>query len=66
MLTFNPWPDCLAFCSYNIILHLGCKLLHLTPSRGFAAELAAGLTISLASFYGERSQGQAAMTNCRG
>lgn len=52
--------------SYNIILQLGCKLLHLTPSRGFAAELAAGLTISLASFYGERSQGRAARANCRG
>ena len=37
---------------YNIIMQLGCRLLKLTPSRGFSAELAAGLTISLASFYG--------------
>jgi phosphate/sulfate permease len=27
-------------------------MLHLTPSRGFSAELATGLTVSLASFYG--------------
>ncbi len=31
---------------------LGVRLLALTPSRGYSAELAAGLTISLASFYG--------------
>lgn len=37
---------------YNIIMQLGVKMLHLTPSRGFSAELAAGLTIALASFYG--------------
>eukprot|EP00798_Chlamydomonas_sp_ICE-L_P002161 gene2161-18134_t len=37
---------------YNIIKELGCNLLHLTPSRGFSAELAAGMTISLASFFG--------------
>jgi sodium-dependent phosphate transporter len=37
---------------YNIIMTLGVQLLKLTPSRGFSAELAAGLTISLASFYG--------------
>eukprot|EP00798_Chlamydomonas_sp_ICE-L_P026808 gene26808-4402_t len=37
---------------YNIIKELGCNLLHLTPSRGFSAELAAGMTISLSSFFG--------------
>ncbi|KAG1670896.1 hypothetical protein FOA52_000398 [Chlamydomonas sp. UWO 241] len=37
---------------YNIIQTIGVKLLALTPSRGFSAELAAGLTISLSSFYG--------------
>eukprot|EP00798_Chlamydomonas_sp_ICE-L_P004394 gene4394-14520_t len=37
---------------YNIIKELGCNLLHLTPARGFSAELAAGMTISLASFFG--------------
>ena len=37
---------------YNIIQQLGVNMLHLTPSRGFSAELAAGLTISLASFFG--------------
>lgn len=37
---------------YRIIQQLGKNLLHLTPTRGFSAELAAGLTISLASFYG--------------
>jgi sodium-dependent phosphate transporter len=37
---------------YNIIGHLGTHLIHLTPSRGFSAELAAGMTISLASFFG--------------
>ena len=37
---------------YTIIYQLGKNLIHLTPSRGYAAELAAGLTISLASFYG--------------
>jgi hypothetical protein len=37
---------------YNIIGHLGTHLVHLTPARGFSAELAAGMTISLASFFG--------------
>lgn len=37
---------------YNIILELGVNMLKLTPSRGFSAELAAGLTIVLASFFG--------------
>ncbi len=37
---------------YNIIMQLGVKMLKLTPSRGFCVELAAGLTISLASFFG--------------
>ena len=37
---------------YNIIMQLGVQLLKLTPSRGYCCELAAGLTISLASFYG--------------
>ncbi|GAX82464.1 hypothetical protein CEUSTIGMA_g9891.t1 [Chlamydomonas eustigma] len=37
---------------YNIIMQLGVKMLKLTPSRGFSVELAAGLTISLASFFG--------------
>jgi sodium-dependent phosphate transporter len=37
---------------YTIIYQLGKNLIHLTPSRGYSAELAAGLTISLASFYG--------------
>lgn len=33
-------------------MQLGVKMLKLTPSRGFSVELAAGLTISLASFFG--------------
>ena len=37
---------------YNIILQLGVNMLKLTPSRGFSVELAAGLTIALASFFG--------------
>jgi sodium-dependent phosphate transporter len=37
---------------YNIIMQLGVKMLKLTPSRGFSVELAAGLTISMASFFG--------------
>lgn len=37
---------------YNIMRELGVSLLKLTPSRGFSAELAAGLTIALASFFG--------------
>jgi len=37
---------------YNIIMQLGVNMLHLTPSRGFSAELSAGLTIALASFFG--------------
>lgn len=37
---------------YNIIMMLGVNMLHLTPSRGFSAELGAGLTIALASFFG--------------
>ncbi|KAG1675223.1 hypothetical protein FOA52_016253 [Chlamydomonas sp. UWO 241] len=42
----------LATYGYNIIMTIGVQLLKLTPSRGFAAELAAGLTIALASFFG--------------
>eukprot|EP00798_Chlamydomonas_sp_ICE-L_P004403 gene4403-14528_t len=42
----------LVMYGYNIIKELGCNLLHLTPSRGFSAELAAGMTISLSSFFG--------------
>eukprot|EP00195_Chlamydomonas_chlamydogama_P005795 CAMPEP_0202904830 /NCGR_PEP_ID=MMETSP1392-20130828/31296_1 /ASSEMBLY_ACC=CAM_ASM_000868 /TAXON_ID=225041 /ORGANISM="Chlamydomonas chlamydogama, Strain SAG 11-48b" /LENGTH=650 /DNA_ID=CAMNT_0049592659 /DNA_START=226 /DNA_END=2178 /DNA_ORIENTATION=+ len=37
---------------YNIIVELGCNMLKLTPARGFSTELAAGLTIALASFFG--------------
>lgn len=33
-------------------MELGVSLLKLTPSRGYSAELATGLTISLASAYG--------------
>eukprot|EP00798_Chlamydomonas_sp_ICE-L_P027487 gene27487-4794_t len=42
----------LVMYGYHIIKELGCSLLHLTPSRGFSAELAAGLTITLSSFFG--------------
>lgn len=42
----------LATYGYNIIVQLGVKMLKLTPSRGFSAELAAALTISVASRYG--------------
>ncbi|KAG1680955.1 hypothetical protein FOA52_009914 [Chlamydomonas sp. UWO 241] len=42
----------LATYGYNIIMTIGVQLLKLTPSRGFSAELAAGLTIALASFFG--------------
>eukprot|EP00798_Chlamydomonas_sp_ICE-L_P019926 gene19926-26630_t len=42
----------LVMYGYNIIKELGCNLLHLTSSRGFSAELAAGMTISLSSFFG--------------
>lgn len=37
---------------YNIIMQLGVKMLHLTPSRGFSAEISAALTVSIASRYG--------------
>lgn len=37
---------------YNIIMQLGVKMLKLTPSRGFSAELSAALTVSVASRYG--------------
>ena len=33
-------------------MELGVGMLKLTPSRGFTVELSAGLTISLASFFG--------------
>eukprot|EP00798_Chlamydomonas_sp_ICE-L_P015706 gene15706-21816_t len=42
----------LVIYGYHIIKDLGCKHLHLTPSRRFSAELAAGLIISLSSFFG--------------
>ncbi|KAG1666760.1 hypothetical protein FOA52_004596 [Chlamydomonas sp. UWO 241] len=42
----------LATYGYNIIMTIGVKFLHLTPTRGFNAELAAGMTIALASFFG--------------
>lgn len=42
----------LATYGYNIIRALGVKLLKLTPSRGFSAELATALTVSVASRYG--------------
>jgi phosphate/sulfate permease len=37
---------------YMYSRELGVNMLHLTPCRGFSAELATGLTVSLASFYG--------------
>jgi solute carrier family 20 (sodium-dependent phosphate transporter) len=42
----------LAMYGYNIIKVIGVNLATMTPSRGFSAELATGLTISLASVYG--------------
>eukprot|EP00955_Chlamydomonas_euryale_P076449 362664-Chlamydomonas_euryale.AAC.5 len=42
----------LATYGYNIIMTIGVQMVKLTPSRGFAAELAAGMTIALASFFG--------------
>lgn len=48
-------PPAPALCrcnSYNIIAQLGVKMIKLTPSRGFSAEIAAALTISVASRYG--------------
>lgn len=42
----------LATYGYNIIAQLGVKMIKLTPSRGFSAELSAALTISVASRYG--------------
>ncbi len=42
----------LATYGYNIIKVLGVKMAHMTPSRGFAAELGTALTISIASVYG--------------
>lgn len=42
----------LATYGYNIIKVLGVKMALMTPSRGFSAELATALTISIASVYG--------------
>lgn len=42
----------LATYGYNIIKVLGVELATMTPSRGFAAELATSLTISIATVYG--------------
>lgn len=37
---------------YNIIKVLGVKMAKMTPSRGYCAELATALTVSVASVYG--------------
>lgn len=42
----------LATYGYNIIKVLGVQLAKMTPSRGYCAELAAGVVISIASVYG--------------
>ncbi|PNW71457.1 hypothetical protein CHLRE_16g655200v5 [Chlamydomonas reinhardtii] len=42
----------LATYGYNIIQTLGVGLAKMTPARGYCAELAAGITISIASVYG--------------
>eukprot|EP00198_Chlamydomonas_reinhardtii_P005535 XP_001694871.1 sodium/phosphate symporter [Chlamydomonas reinhardtii] len=42
----------LATYGYNIIVTLGVGLAKMTPARGYCAELAAGITISVASVYG--------------
>ena len=42
----------LATYGYNIIRTLGVKLLKLTPSRGYCAEIATALTVLFASIYG--------------
>ncbi|KAG2451842.1 hypothetical protein HYH02_003618 [Chlamydomonas schloesseri] len=42
----------LATYGYNIIQTLGVGLAKMTPARGYCAELAAGITISVASVYG--------------
>mmetsp|Transcript_17660 Transcript_17660/g.44470 ORF Transcript_17660/g.44470 Transcript_17660/m.44470 type:complete len:629 (-) Transcript_17660:305-2191(-) len=42
----------LATYGYNIIKVLGVKMAKMTPSRGYCAELATALTVSVASVYG--------------
>ena len=42
----------LATYGYKVIATVGKKITELTPTRGFAANLAAGITIVLASFTG--------------
>ena len=42
----------LATWGYRVILTIGSKITHLTPSRGFAAELAAATTVVIASGTG--------------
>lgn len=42
----------LATYGYNIIKVLGVQLAKMTPSRGYCAELATGVVISIASVYG--------------
>jgi len=42
----------LATYGYKVIASVGNKITELTPTRGFAANLAAGITIVLASFTG--------------
>lgn len=42
----------LATYGYNIMKVLGVQLAKMTPSRGFSAELATSLTISIATVYG--------------
>lgn len=37
---------------YNIIKAIGVKMAKMTPSRGYCAELATALVISVASVYG--------------
>ncbi|MCY3565046.1 MAG: inorganic phosphate transporter, partial [Gammaproteobacteria bacterium] len=42
----------LATWGYRVIMTIGRKITHLTPSRGFAAELAAATTVVIASGTG--------------
>ena len=42
----------LATWGYRVIMTIGSKITHLTPSRGFAAELAAATTVVIASGTG--------------
>lgn len=42
----------LATYGYNIIKVLGVKMAKITPSRGYCAEMATALTVSMASVYG--------------